>query len=562
MEDATLLDYLAAVPKVSKKSVDYSNETLFAKAAKVEKEDNKVNTSQEIPDFPQDDNHSSGIFVTVLSSTVPIQEVMAPPPHQALPGAFPVQGQGTSPQNYSFVNGNVDFDTNEIRSEHGQLEPATPFNAELVVNPELASASLVDIEAEEKAQCRRQVRTALVLFLVIGILVSVIAIPIQLLKPEPSFNTPHPSETPSASPSENWVGFIVENSFDNGAALSTPGTSQEKALTWVMQNAVYNNATNYIWLQLYVLAVYNYATDDLLSCLSWLRKSGTPSQYQFCDWRFISCNNQSDITVLGTVNLELDGSLPPEIGLLKNLTFLDLSSNKFNGTLPTEIGLLTSLSHLDLSSNTFNDTLPTEIGLLTSLTHLDLSSNTFNGTLPTEIGLLTSLTLLDLFANTVNGTNWVDFIVKKSFDNGTAISTPGTSQAKALKWMLQNAEYNFAKNYILQLYGLAVLNYATGDLLSNTSWLKKSGISSQYNFCDWDYISCNGGKDITDLTPSQSQLVGSLPPEIGLLTSLTLLDLSNNTFTGTLPTEIGLLSSLGKLTYLARDKNKSLKIAH
>ena len=87
----------------------------------------------------------------------------------SFPGAFPVQGLWTSSQNYSFVNGNVDsdFDTNEIRSEHDQLERATLFNAELVlVDPELASASVVDIEAEERAQCKRQVRTALVLFLV------------------------------------------------------------------------------------------------------------------------------------------------------------------------------------------------------------------------------------------------------------------------------------------------------------------------------------------------------------------------------------------------------------
>jgi len=167
LEEATLLEYLAGMPKVSKKSVDYSNETLFAKAAKVEQQDQEANTLHEIPVVPQNDNHSSGVFVAEHSSIVPAQEAVAPPPpQQALPGAFPVQGLGTSSQNYSFVNGNVDFDTNEIRSEHDQLERATLFNAELVVDPELASASVVDIEAEKRAQCKRQVLTALVLFLV------------------------------------------------------------------------------------------------------------------------------------------------------------------------------------------------------------------------------------------------------------------------------------------------------------------------------------------------------------------------------------------------------------
>ena len=91
---------------------------------------------------------------------------VASPPQQAHPGAFPVRGSRITPQHDSFLNG----DNN----------PATLFNAELVVDSELASsASLVDVEAEETAQCQRQVKTALLIFLVIDIFVS---IPIQLKK--------------------------------------------------------------------------------------------------------------------------------------------------------------------------------------------------------------------------------------------------------------------------------------------------------------------------------------------------------------------------------------------
>ena len=129
----------------------------------------------------------------------------------------------TSSKNNSYVNGNVDIDTND-----GQLERATLFNAELVVDPELASASVVDIEAEERAQCKRQVRTGLLIFFVIAFLVSIIAIPIELLKQEPSLKTLAPSETPSASPSQSLSGFLAEHSSDYRAALSTPGSSQKR----------------------------------------------------------------------------------------------------------------------------------------------------------------------------------------------------------------------------------------------------------------------------------------------------------------------------------------------
>ena len=198
-----------------------------------------------------------------------------------------------------------------FRSEQGQLEPATLFNAELVVDPELASsASLVDVEAEETAQCQRQVKTALLIFLVIDIFVS---IPIQ--KKKASLKTLAPSETPSVSPSQSLFGFLAEHSFDNGTALSTTGSSQKRHLQgWRSKSTLYNSATDYVVLQFYVLAVFNYATGDLLSGESWLHDNGTASEYNFCDWDNTDCNDgRTDITALSPLGSQLFGSLTPEI---------------------------------------------------------------------------------------------------------------------------------------------------------------------------------------------------------------------------------------------------------
>ena len=188
-----------------------------------------------------------------------------------------------------------------FRSEQGQLEPATLFNAELVVDPELASsASLVDVEAEETAQCQRQVKTALLLFLVIDIFVS---IPIQQKKA--SLKTLAPSETPSVSPSQSLFGFLAEHSFDNGTALSTTGSSQKGHLQgWRSKSTLYNSATDYVVLQFYVLAEFNYATGDLLSGESWLHDNGTASEYNVCDWDNTDCNDgRTDITALSPWDL-------------------------------------------------------------------------------------------------------------------------------------------------------------------------------------------------------------------------------------------------------------------
>jgi len=490
LEDAsTLLEDLAAVPKVSKKSVDNSNETLFAKTAKVEKQDQKAKTSQKIPDVPQDDNHSSGIFVTVLSATLPIQEVVAPPPHQTLPGAFPVQGIRTSRQNYSFVNGNVDLDSNEIRNEHGQLKHATLFNAELVIDPEIASATIFDQKAIGKAYCRHQLLRALGTFVVIGVIVCIIAIigaviGSQFKKPEPLLTTMAPSESPSASPSQSLFGFLAGHSWDEGAALSTSGSSQQKAMTWLNDSPLYNSVRDNTLLQFYALAVFNYATGDHFLNQSWLPKNGTVSEYDFCKWGYIRCNDVNE-TSFFYPDPPITGSLPPDIGLLTSLSYLDLSFKTFNGTLPTEIGLLSSLIYLDFSYNSFNGTLPAEFGHWTNLFYLLLSENTFTGTLPTEIGLLTSLFDLELFGNSVNGTIPTEI------------------------GLLTSLKYLDLSH-----------NMFTGTLPTEIGLLT----SLKYLYL------------------SHNMFTGTLPTEIRFLTSLTYLDLSFNTF-NTLPTEIGSLTN-------------------
>jgi Leucine-rich repeat (LRR) protein len=201
--------------------------------------------------------------------------------------------------------------------------------------------------------------------------------------------------------------FLAGNSFDKGAALSTDGSSQQKALKWLEQSTLNNSALDYTLLQFYVLAVFNYATGETLSKLpsnTWLPNNGTDSEYNFCDWVYITCNGEKDINYLIPSSSQIDGSLPPEIGLLTSLEILHLYNNTFNGTLPTEIGHLKSLTDLLLHSNNFTGTLPTESGFLTRLHYLDLYSNTFTGTLLTEIGLLTRLIYLFLSSNKFIGT--------------------------------------------------------------------------------------------------------------------------------------------------------------
>jgi hypothetical protein len=82
---------------------------------------------------------------------------------------------------------------------------------------------------------------------------------------------------------------------------------------------------------------------------------------------------------------QLTGSIPPEIGNLTNLTWLDLRINQLTGSIPPEIGNLTNLTLLVLESNQLTGSIPPEIGNLTNLTKLWLADNQLTGEIPESI---------------------------------------------------------------------------------------------------------------------------------------------------------------------------------
>ena len=49
----------------------------------------------------------------------------------------------------------------------------------------------------------------------------------------------------------------------------------------------------------------------------------------------------------------LNGHLPPQLGSLTYLRFLNLRDNRLSGTIPSALGNLTHLDHLELSGNRF-----------------------------------------------------------------------------------------------------------------------------------------------------------------------------------------------------------------
>ena len=96
-----------------------------------------------------------------------------------------------------------------------------------------------------------------------------------------------------------------------------------------------------------------------------------------------------------------NGSLPPEIGDLSKLEYLNISENSLTGSIPKEIANCSSLINLDLRYNQLTGSIPPELGDAPNLESLGAAYNQLSGDIPDEIWEIPSL---DLRYNYLTGT--------------------------------------------------------------------------------------------------------------------------------------------------------------
>ncbi|PWB49916.1 MAG: hypothetical protein C3F13_17955 [Anaerolineales bacterium] len=174
----------------------------------------------------------------------------------------------------------------------------------------------------------------------------------------------------------------------------------------------------------------------------------------------------------------LRGSIPPEIGHLSYLAYMNLGFNDLGGSIPPEIGNLTLLHDLMLYGDHLTGSIPPEMGNLSSMKLLFLSDNQLSGTIPIQLANLTQLTALGLSGNQLSG---------------------------GIPAELGNLPY---LNY-LYFYN----NKLSGSLPEELSNLI----------------------NLIELDLGSNQLNGSIPPEYGNLTNLQMLALRDNHLSGDIP---------------------------
>ena len=101
--------------------------------------------------------------------------------------------------------------------------------------------------------------------------------------------------------------------------------------------------------------------------------------------------------------VHMSGSIPSEVGLARQLRYLNLSDNNLEGSIPTEVGSLGLLKLLNLSCNKLGGTIPSELGKASSLLNVNLSHNNLTNFIPCQLGELAYLVYLDLSYNKLTG---------------------------------------------------------------------------------------------------------------------------------------------------------------
>ena len=145
-------------------------------------------------------------------------------------------------------------------------------------------------------------------------------------------------------------------------------------------------------------ALYNATNGE-----EWKRSDNWLQDDSIETWYGVETDRAGRVTSIRLNANDLTGRIPPELGKLTQLRFLDLSANRIRGGIPSQLGSLSNLRVLDLNANVLAGQIPTSLGDLANLDELRLSYNRLDESIPSELGKLTELRFLDLASNRLTG---------------------------------------------------------------------------------------------------------------------------------------------------------------
>jgi hypothetical protein len=384
----------AAAPTVSENPSGHSPATLVPCVTHTVEGSQDILQNDNVADqgIPPVESPSAANVAADASSCTTVRAQLEP--RQTQPGAFRVAGIDGE--------GGHDDDTEDIVTEtttieSGIVDPNNPVSAEVVdedeenrriqekVDREVAERERQRAEQEgeipeaevvtEKQNCTTRVKiwsgVAVVLLVTVAVVLGTV-LPLQI-----QANSNKTTDAPTPSPQEilkELENILVQVSFDNGTALRTASSPQNKALIWLSNNTGINSYLNATKIQRYALATLFFSTDGT----NWTSNKNWMSDDNECGWY----NGFATLCTSGSVDT------------------LYLESNNLIGTIPNELALLSNLGESSVVwllvvmivwSCVFFIVLSCLLVIIHSTDYLGLISNNLMGTIPSQIAMMSNL---------------------------------------------------------------------------------------------------------------------------------------------------------------------------
>ncbi|XP_042418837.1 receptor-like protein EIX2 [Zingiber officinale] len=279
------------------------------------------------------------------------------------------------------------------------------------------------------------------------------------------------------------------------------------------------------------LLLYKAAIEDPSARLSsWQEAQGDDC----CAWTGVVCYNRTGSVRVAELNLQ------NPIGGQRNWWEYSLRGELLHPSLLS----LTHLQSLNLSFNDFEATqIPPLVGSLHKLSYLDLSESNFSGNIPLHLGNLTDLRYLDL-------KSYYFPIVSQSLDWLSGLSSLIYLDMSYLDLSAASHNWISSVNMLPSLQHLYLFDCKINNIPLSLSFhlnLSTSLVDLNLGFNNFNSSFPNWFWNLTSLSSlqlSECEIGGMLPIEIGNLISLTHFDLSLNLLSGPLPDTLWTLKHL------------------
>ncbi|KAM3238937.1 hypothetical protein P3L10_013970 [Capsicum annuum] len=299
-------------------------------------------------------------------------------------------------------------------------------------------------------------------------------------------------------------------------------------------------------------------------------------------------SNLVELEKLDLAANSFSGSVDMEIFNISGLIIIDISFNNLSGSLLPNIGsILPNIEEIYLGSLTnLVWTIPHSISNCSKLTTLELADNKLNGLIPNSLGYLTHLQLLNLRGNNLTRDSSLSFLTsltncrKLTFLyiylnplNGMLPTSTG-NLSTSLRTLVSNSCKiqgripNEVGNLSILLFLSLSRNNLVGSITTSIGNMKTiqrfeltnnkltGFIGEHIGRYIWAPINCSSNippsignlQDLVVLDLSSNNTIGSLPQEIGNLKSVTKIDISMNEFPNEIPREIKGLQNLAHLS--------------